>query len=134
MRLRNIPQPKFMHGAAVCGEEIVVTSGISDISNNMGMRMVPMADSSCFSFNINTYKWRSLPDLPIGKLNPTVIVINSRFIFQIGGFDDYDFDIYRLDMRHSDKPWKTIRLDRTIPIINEEVYLKTREYVESNVN
>jgi len=38
-----------------------------------------------------------MPELPIGKLYSTLIAIENRYIFQIGGFDDYDYEIYCLD-------------------------------------
>ena len=66
--------------------------------------------------------------MPIGKLHPTLIVINSRFIFNIGGFDDYFFDIYRLDMRKESQGWKTISLDPK-PIIDQNIYLDTQMYL-----
>ena len=103
--------PKFAHGACIVRDQIVVASGISDMMLNMGLRMVPIGNPDCYRFDIFKNTWRSLPDLPIGKLHPTLIVVNSRFVFHIGGFDDFDFDIYRLDMSKADQPWKTIKLD-----------------------
>ena len=99
MKKPSIPKSKFAHGACFCGSEIVVTSGISDLMLNMGLRSVPLGDQDCWSYDIWDCTWRQLPDVPIGKLHPTLIVINSRYVFQIGGFDDYDFDIYRIDMQ-----------------------------------
>jgi len=89
---------------------------------NMGMRSVPTGDQDCFSFDIYKNTWKRLPDIPIGKLHPALVVINSRYIFQIGGFDDFDIAIYRLDMRHQDRQWKTLLLDKTQPIIDNEFY------------
>ena len=71
-------------------------------------------------------QYKRLPDLPIGKLHPTLVVVNSRFVFHIGGFDDFDFDIYRLDMKHPDKPWKTISLDLDKKIVQDSTYMQTR--------
>ena len=68
--------------------------------------------------------------MPIGKLHPTLIVINSRFIFNIGGFDDYFFDIYRLDMRKESQGWKTISLDLIKPIIDHNIYINTQMYLK----
>ena len=68
--------------------------------------------------------------MPIGKLHPTLVTINSRFIFQIGGFDDFDFDIYRLDMKNPQSAWKTLSLDLTVPIIDDSIYLQTRSAIE----
>mmetsp|Transcript_37126 Transcript_37126/g.45322 ORF Transcript_37126/g.45322 Transcript_37126/m.45322 type:complete len:84 (+) Transcript_37126:1588-1839(+) len=80
---------------------------------NMGMRSVPMGDTDCYSFHFYRNEWRTLPPVPIGKLHPTLISLGSSFVFQIGGFDDTNFDIYRLDMRNPNKPWTTLSLDRT---------------------
>ena len=71
-------------------------------------------------------QYKRLPDLPIGKLEPTLVVVNSRFVFHIGGFDDFDFDIYRLDMKHPDKPWKTLSLDLDKQIVQDSTYMQTR--------
>eukprot|EP00354_Favella_ehrenbergii_P005501 CAMPEP_0170460634 /NCGR_PEP_ID=MMETSP0123-20130129/6900_1 /TAXON_ID=182087 /ORGANISM="Favella ehrenbergii, Strain Fehren 1" /LENGTH=75 /DNA_ID=CAMNT_0010725571 /DNA_START=3005 /DNA_END=3232 /DNA_ORIENTATION=+ len=75
-----------------------MVSGISDLARNMGMRSVPMADTDCHAYDIYSQEWEQLPDVPIGKLHSSLIVVNSRFVFQIGGYDDYDFDIYQLDI------------------------------------
>ena len=57
MKMRNMPSPKFAFGACFCGQEIVVAGGISTMTLNMGMRSVPIGDTECYSFNINTYNW-----------------------------------------------------------------------------
>ena len=124
-----MPVPKFAHGACLVRSEIVIASGISDMMTNMGLRMVPLGSQDCYSFDIYDKQWKRLPDLPIGKLHPTLIVVNSRFVFHIGGFDDYDFDIYRLDMCQADKPWKTFSLDLDKQIVQDETYLETRNYL-----
>ena len=58
------------------------------------------------------------------------MVINSRFVFQIGGFDDFNFDIYRLDMKHPNRPWRTLSLDLEKPIIQPNIFLGTQEFLE----
>lgn len=118
-----MPQGKFAHGAIACRDQIIVTGGISNLMLNMGLRSVPIGESDCYSFNIFKNKWTRLPDIPIGKLHPTLVTIQSRFIFQIGGFDDDDADIYRLDMLNPARPWKTLRLDKTIQIIDNGLWL-----------
>ena len=77
-----------------------MTGGTSDLLLNMGMRSVPIGEPECYSYNIFSSQWTQLPDMPIGKIHPSLVVINNRFVFQIGGFEDYDFEIYRLDMRN----------------------------------
>ena len=67
--------------------------------------------------------------MPIGKMHPVLVVINNRFVFQIGGFDDYDYDIYRLDMARPDLPWQTLSLDRREAIVDDLVYSETRSYL-----
>ena len=130
-RQKNITVPKFAHGASFVCNEIVIAGGISDMMLSMGLRMVPLGNQDCYSFHIFKKQWRRLPDLPIGKMHPTLVVVNSRFVFHIGGFDDFDFDIYRLDMHKSDKPWKTIKLDLTKQIIEDATYLETRNYLDT---
>ena len=77
----KLPKQKFAHGAILCGNEIVITSGISDLMLNMGLRPVPIGEQDCYSYNIFDCTWKQLPDVPIGKLHPTLIVVNSRFVF-----------------------------------------------------
>jgi len=104
----------------------VIAGGISDMMHNMGMRSVPVGDKDCFAFDFLNSRWRSLPDLPAGKMHSTLIVINNRFLFQIGGFEDFDFDIYRFDMHNSSRPWKKLSLDLSKPILDPDVYSSTR--------
>ena len=82
-RKHNLPRPKFGHAATLCRGKIIVTSGISDLARNMGMRSVPIADPDCHMFDPYSQQdpWSPLPDVPIGKLHPTLIVVNERFIF-----------------------------------------------------
>ena len=77
----------------------------------MGMRSIPVGEQDCYAYNAWQPGWRRLHDLPAGKNYPTLTVVNSRFIFQIGGFEDVDFKIYRLDMQQPLRPWKTLTLD-----------------------
>ena len=124
-----MPRKKFAHGACFCGQEIVIVGGVSDMMVEMGQRSVPIGDNDCYSFNIYNKTWLRLPDVPIGKLHPTLVVVNSRFVFQIGGFDDFDFDIYRLDMHQPDHPWQTLSLDTSkSSIVDESVYFETNHY------
>ena len=44
----------------------------------------------------------------------TLVVIENRYIFQIGGFEDYDYEIYCLDTDNIQKGWTTIQLAGTI--------------------
>ena len=95
---------------------------------DMGLRSVPIGDKDCFSFEIFSKEWNQLPDLPIGKMHPTLVVINNRFVYHLGGFDDYDYDIYRLDMEFPERAWRTLKLKKETPIIDESVYLETQEH------
>ena len=70
---KKMPRAKFAHAACLVRDEIVVTSGISDLMLNMGLRTVPIGDRDCFSYNIREARWWRLPDVPIGKLHPTLI-------------------------------------------------------------
>lgn len=60
-----------------------MTSGISDLARNMGMRSVPIADPDCHMYDPYEQQnpWSDLPNIPIGKLHPVLIVVNERFIF-----------------------------------------------------
>ena len=97
---------------------------------DMGLRSVPIGEQNCYSYDIYTNTWKQLPDVPIGKMHPTLININSRYVFQIGGFDDFNFEIYRLDMSQPDKPWKTLELKLIQPIVNPDIYISTHRFLE----
>lgn len=68
--------------------------------------------------------------MPIGKIHPSLVVVNNRFVFQIGGFEDYEFEIYRLDMRNPQKPWKVLTLDTQKPIVDDMTYFDTQNFLE----
>lgn len=91
--------PRYAHAALCLKEDIFVTGGISNLMMHpMRLRQVPIGSRKCFRFNFVEKRWyQDVPDLPIGKLYSTLISIENRYLFQIGGFDDYDYEIYCLD-------------------------------------
>ena len=58
-----------------------------------------------------------MPPLPIGKLWSTLVSVENRFIFQIGGFDDFDYDIYQLDTQDPTAEWIEIKLRDQIQLL-----------------
>ena len=115
-----MPEPRYAHAAIMIKEEIYVTGGIPDMMHPMGMRSVPMGNNACFKYNLRTASWSAdMPELPIGKLYPTLIAIENRFIYQIGGFDDYDYEIYCLDTTNvaNGAQWIEIKLRDEIAIL-----------------
>ena len=46
-----------------------------------------------------------------------MISIENRYIFQIGGFDDFDFDIYCYDTEKAQSSWIEIKLKDEIQIM-----------------
>ena len=78
----KMPEPRFAHAAIILNETLYVTGGIPDMMHSMGMRSVPIGSETCFKYNLLTTKWSSdIPELPIGKLYPTLISIENRYIF-----------------------------------------------------
>ena len=70
----KMPEPKFAHGAVLCCDQIIVTGGISNFMLNMGLRSVPLGEKTCYSFKIlDNNRWEQLPDLPVGKMHPTLV-------------------------------------------------------------
>ena len=127
----KMPQKRWAHAACQCSDQIFVVGGTSDLMLNMEMRSVPIGEPECYSFNIFTNKWRQLPDVPVGKIHPQLVPINNRFLYQIGGFDDWDFDIYRYDLQKPNKPWKVLTLDTSLkPMLNSNIFTKTKHYLE----
>ena len=113
----QMPEPKYCHGAIMVKDSIYVTGGIEEMMHPMGMRCVPIGSKSCFRYNTMTASWREMPQVPVGKMYPTLISIENRYIFQIGGFDDFDFDIYCLDTHNIDAQWSIIKLSDEIQIL-----------------
>ena len=98
IKRKNMPEPRYCHAAIMLKETIYITGGISDMMHPIGMRSVPIGSNDCFKFNLFTAQWVSdMPKVPIGKLYSTLIAVENRYIFQIGGFDDYNYEIYCLD-------------------------------------
>ena len=62
---------------------------------------------------------------------PTLITINGRFVFSIGGFEDVNFEIHRLDMRSSHMPWVTLTLDTKQSIVDSSIYTNTQNYLNT---
>ena len=77
----KMPEPRFAHAAVALGEDLYVTGGIKDMCHDMQMRQVPMGHNSCFKFNKRTCEWTTMPELPIGKMYPTLIAVENRYIF-----------------------------------------------------
>ena len=78
----KMPEPRYAHAAIMIKETIYVTGGIADMMHPMGMRSVPMGSNACFKYNVRTARWSAdMPELPIGKLYPTLIAIENRFIY-----------------------------------------------------
>ena len=114
-----MPEPRYAHAAIMVKENIYVTGGISEMMHPMGMRLVPMGSSRCFKYNLVTASWTDLPPLPIGKLWSSLVCVENRFIFQIGGFDDFDYDIYQLDTHNPTAEWIEIKLKDEIKLLRK---------------
>lgn len=128
----SLPVPKFAHSAAVCGSKIVITGGTSEIEVILD-DIVPYGDLGCFMYDIYDKNWEKLPDLPVGRLHATLIVINNRYLFKIGGFQSRNFEIFRFDMRKPNKPWVTLTLDTNQTICDTMIYDETLRHL-SNIN
>ena len=63
----------------------------------------------------------------------TLVVINSRFIFQIGGFEDVNYDIYRFDMDNCSRGWKKLYLDLTKPVVDLDLLNSTRRHLQERL-
>lgn len=99
----------------------------------MRLRQVPLGSKQCFRFNFEEKKWYTdVPDLPLGKLYSTLISIENRYLYQIGGFDDYDYEIYCLDTyelsRNPEAQWMEIKLKSEIRL------LKSYDFESSDSN
>ena len=101
----------------------------------MGMRSVAMGSTSCFQYCLRTAQWTEGPDVPIGKLYPTLVTVENRFIFQIGGFDDYDYEIYRLDTldNSGQVTWTEIKIREEIAILKTVDEIEVSSESEGNV-
>ena len=66
--------------------------------HNMGLRAVPVGEKSCFALDTQHIKWVDLPEIPHARIHATLISVANRYVYQIGGFEDFYFECYQLDM------------------------------------
>ena len=82
IRRANMPEARFGHAAIMVKETMYVTGGIPDMMHPMGMRSIPLGSPICFKYNLRTARWSTdMPEVPIGKMYPTLISIENRYIF-----------------------------------------------------
>jgi len=113
-RRSPMPEPRYGHAQVIVKDKLYVTGGISDMMHEMGMRSIPLGKHDCFKYDMVENKWTRLPEVPIGRLFPTLIAVENRYIFQIGGFEDFDYEIYALDTENEQQGWIEINLSGTI--------------------
>ena len=73
--------------------------------HRMNLRSVPFGENECFKFNLSQKRWSYLANVPLGRLMSTLVAVNNRYVFQIGGFEDYDYSVYCLDTEKEVSEW-----------------------------
>ena len=92
-----MPDPRYGHAQVLVKDSLIVTGGINDLMHEIGMRSVPLGKDDSFKYHVGQNKWTQLKDVPIGRILPTLVALENRFVFQIGGFEDHEFTVYCLD-------------------------------------
>lgn len=92
---------RFAFAATTIRHYIVVVGGLEKTINNINGTDIPSGIKECSIFNTFTERWHKLPPLPCDRIQPTVVTVNERFIFVIGGLtfvnDIYCYDIAEFD-------------------------------------
>jgi len=103
-----MPDPRYGHAQVVVKDSLIITGGINDLMHEMGIRSVPFGKNDCFKYNVNQAKWSKLADVPVGRVMGTLVAVENRYVFHVGGFEDYEFVIYCLDTSRETNQWMTL--------------------------
>ena len=93
---------RFAFAACSIRHFIVVVGGLERTLLSITGTDIPNGIKECLIYNTITEKWHKLPPLPTGRIQPTVVTVNERFIFIIGGIS-YVNDIYCYDIAEFDE-------------------------------
>ena len=108
-----MPIARFSFGICVYGEWIFVVSGLNSMTQRDFGQQQPQSFIECDRYNIKTNEWHAMPDLPEGRVNPSLIVLQHT-LYCIGGCTSETNNIYSLDLRFGNS-WQT--LTGSLPIL-----------------
>ena len=75
---------RFAFGTVNYGRWIFVVGGIKEIVQVDRGQSTPDSLTSCDDYNVVKNEWGSMPDLPEGRIGPSLLVIN-HVLYCIGG-------------------------------------------------
>lgn len=104
--LSEMPEPRWAHAAVMVGSTLLITGGLDSIDVNMGLRSIPEGKKTCLAMETimregqpPEYRWRTdLPEIPHGRVWPHLVCINNNIVYQVGGYEDCHFELYKLDL------------------------------------
>jgi hypothetical protein len=88
---------RFAFAACAIRHYIVVVGGLERTLLSITGTDLPNGIKDCLIYNTITEKWHKLPPLPVDRIQPSVVTVNERFIFVIGGLS-YVNDIFCYDL------------------------------------
>ena len=93
-----IPEPRFGHSAVCIQNFFVLCGGVRTFMHSIGMRSVPTGEKKCYALELGKTKWHELPEILHARIYPTLVTIANRYVYHIGGYEDFYFDCYVLDL------------------------------------
>ena len=110
-----LPTRLMYHSALIIRGKIVVTGGqCGGRMIEMGMNSQPPCQQMCYGFNLKTSRWEDLPQLRnAGGMHATLISVENRYVYQIGGSNPSCFNVVRLDFQNLSRGWQLYEVRKT---------------------
>ncbi len=98
-----MPTGRFAFGACAYGRFIFVVGGMKEIVQVDRGQTTPDSLTSCDSYNMFKDEWNSMPDLPEGRIGPSLLVVNHT-LYCVGGIGRTT-NILSFSLRGLDVTW-----------------------------
>ena len=124
---------RFAFASANIRHYVVVVGGLERTLLNINGSEIPTGIRECQIYNTFTEKWYKLPPLPSEKIQPTLVTVNERFIFVIGGISRTN-DIYCYDLKEFDEKAPERHYDANgIPyqIVQQEEHVQGHDNIDA---
>lgn len=86
-RKKPLPIARFAFGLCTYGQNIIVVSGLDQCTQEDFGQEFPISILECDRYLPEEDKWEIMPNLPEGRINPTVLAID-HFLYVFGGVSD----------------------------------------------
>jgi hypothetical protein len=121
---------RFAFGTCNYGRWIFVVGGIKEIVQVDRGQSTPDSLTSCDDYNVVRNEWGSMPDLPEGRIGPSLLVIN-HVLYCIGGVGKLT-NIFSYSLKGDGYAWQQIVGDMHLWCHSGCFYLPPTEKDEEN--